>query len=501
MVNQDTNNSRQAAWVAVGSFFSFIVGIVSPMILSRFLDKSDYGTYKQVMYIYTTLLTVFTLGLPKAYAYFLPKYSIEYSKDIISKITKIFFILGSIFSLFLLVFAGPISILMNNTDLKGALLLFSPTPLLLLPTLGLDAIYASFRKTKYLAFYTIFTRILTVFSTVLPVVIFKGNYVHAIIGFDIASLITCMLAIYFKSWPVAEVPKHKSDLTYRKIFNFSLPLLYASLWGMIIASSNQFFISRYFGNEVFADFSNGFMDLPFVGMILGSISAILLPVFSGMTTESSVDKDCFFVWKSALYKSAKLIFPMQIFCIFFAQLMMTCMYGDIYVGSSVYFQIKCFSGLFTIIPFYPIILAIGKTKEYANVHLLMACVLVVSEYAVCKTIHSPVCIAIVSEFFHLVKIYLVMHIVASFVQKNLAELLYPKYMIKILSVSIISGVATYLSVYTLEFDKFILLIISSIIFILFYLVLCWIFKISYQDILGGLMGKNSRLQVLFRIIP
>ena len=97
-----TSNSKQAAWVAIGSFFSFIVSIISSMILSRFFDKGDYGTYKQVMYVYSTLLAVFTLGLPKAYAYFLPKYATNYSRDIISKVTKIFFILGAAFSLFLL---------------------------------------------------------------------------------------------------------------------------------------------------------------------------------------------------------------------------------------------------------------------------------------------------------------------------------------------------------------------------------------------------------------
>ena len=145
MLTEQTSNSRQAAWVAIGSFFSFIVGIVSPMILSRYFDKADYGTYKQVMYVYNTLLTIFTLGLPKAYAYFLPKYATEYSRDIISKVTKIFFVLGAVFTLFLLCFAGPIARVMNNPDLKTALVVFSPTPFLFFSFLGLDAIYASFR--------------------------------------------------------------------------------------------------------------------------------------------------------------------------------------------------------------------------------------------------------------------------------------------------------------------------------------------------------------------
>ena len=329
MTSNQTSNSRQAAWVAIGSFFSFIVGIVSPMILSRYFDKADYGTYKQVMYVYNTLLTIFTLGLPKAYAYFLPKYATEYSRDIISKVTKIFFVLGAVFTLFLLCFAGPIAKVMNNPDLKMALVVFSPTPLLLLPTMGLDAIYASFRKTKYLAYYTIVTRLLTIVCIVLPVVLFSGNYIQAIIGFDVASLITFFLALYLKSWPVKYVQQRKSDLTYKEIFKFALPLLYASLWGMIIASANQFFISRYYGNETFAEFSNGFMELPFAAMILGSISAVLLPIFSGMDRGDGMGIETLKIWNSALLKSAKLIFPMLIFSVFFAEPIMTCMYGDL----------------------------------------------------------------------------------------------------------------------------------------------------------------------------
>lgn len=97
MSSQQISNSRQAAWVGIGSLFSFVVGIISPMILSRYFDKGDYGTYKQVMYVYNTLLTIFTLGLPRAYAYFLPKYTEEYSRDIINKVTRIFLCLELFF--------------------------------------------------------------------------------------------------------------------------------------------------------------------------------------------------------------------------------------------------------------------------------------------------------------------------------------------------------------------------------------------------------------------
>ena len=68
-----SNNSSQATWIALGQFCAYAIGIVSPMILCRYFDKCDYGTYKQVMFVYNTLLTIFTLGLPRAYSYFIPQ--------------------------------------------------------------------------------------------------------------------------------------------------------------------------------------------------------------------------------------------------------------------------------------------------------------------------------------------------------------------------------------------------------------------------------------------
>ena len=91
------------------------------MILSRYFDKADYGTYKQVMYVYNTLLTVFTLGLPKAYSYFLPRVNPQEAKDLINKITRLFFLLGGVFSI--LLFLGA-SLIPQKSGFGNCLTLF-----------------------------------------------------------------------------------------------------------------------------------------------------------------------------------------------------------------------------------------------------------------------------------------------------------------------------------------------------------------------------------------
>lgn len=496
---ESTNNSRQAAWVAIGSFFSFLVGIISPMVLARYFDKADYGTYKQVMYVYNTLLSVFTLGLPKAYAYFLPKYATRYSKDIINKITSIFTVLGLVFSVVLFAGSGLIASFLNNPDLKKALMIFAPTPLFLLPTMGLDGIFASFRQTKYLALYTVLTRLLTIICIILPVILFDGNYIHAIIGFDIASLLTCLIALSIRTLPIRHEPCEKSDLSYRSIFDFSLPLFYASMWGMIISSANQFFISRYYGAEVFADFSNGFMEIPFVGMVIGAVGTVLLPVFSEMDSGNGMNSNAMQLWNSAMIKSAKIIFPMLVYGVFFAKVLMTCMYGDNYSQSTIYFQIKNISSLLYIIPFAPIILAIGKTKQYANVHMIIAFIIVIAEYLVVKTLDSAVYVAVVSEICQALKIYLLMKIISKYASKSIFELLPLRSLTKVLCAAILSGAMSFIIIEFVAVNKFVILIVGFIIYLLMYYGLCWMFQISYRDIFKSLL--KDKLFNVYKMLP
>ena len=166
------------------------------------------------------------------------------------------------------------------------------------------------------------------------------------------------------------------------------------------------------------------------------------------------------IWNSALLKSAKLIFPMLIFSVFFAETIMTCMYGNLYSGSAIYFIIKNLSGLFVIIPFYPIILAIGKTKAYAHVHMVIAFVVVVSEYLVCKTCDSAVYVAVTSEICHLLKIWLLMRVIAHYAHRKVIDLVSPKVMGLLLLVSVLASLPPFLLFKFIEIDKWLSLFFS-----------------------------------------
>lgn len=486
-------------WVAIGQFCAYAIGIISPMILSRYFDKGDYGTYKQVMYVYSTLTTVFTFGIPRAYSYFIPRVALGESRDVIRKITNIFICIGVFFSALLFLGSPLIAQLLKNPDLEIALKYFSPTPLFLMPVVGLDCILASYKNTQLLARYSISTKVFTLICIVLPVILFKGTYVHAIIGFDIASFITFLLALYLRNIPTKGIATEKTTVTTQDILRFSVPLMVASIWIMIFQSANQFFVSRYYGNEVFAEFSNGFIEFPIIPMVVNSVATVLMPVFSSMVVKDKTGIKN--VWVSALSKSVKITYPMAVFSVVFSTLIMKCFYGDIYQSSGVYFLIKNIEGFFAIIPFYPILLALGKTKEYSNIHLAMALAIIPLEYLIVKLGLPATMVGVVFVLCSFTKVVLQFIIVSRSVNLSFRDLIPYKDMLMVGIFAAISTILPYIFVaHHSEINKFLLLVLSGIIFMTIYYALCWLMKITYKDILDGYLRK-SKLSGLVKLIP
>ncbi|WP_341221454.1 oligosaccharide flippase family protein [Polaribacter atrinae] len=493
MSNKD-NNTLQTFWVLAGSLAAFSFSIISSMILSRYFDKSDYGTYKQVMYVYSTFLIIFTLGLPKAFSYFLPRVEKNQAKSLISKINMVLITLGVLMSLFIFLGADIIASALNNKDLAKPLKYFALVPLFMLPTMGLEGILATYKRTKFLAYYNISTRILMLLCVVLPVLVFKGNVNSAIIGFTVASFFSFLLALYFKFLPLKNEVKNITDVKYKEILQYTIPIMFAGIWGIVARSSDQFFISRYFGNEVFADFANGSLELPFITMIISATAIVLSPIFSKKIFDNgeNLKNEIITLWLSVFSKSAKLIYPLVIFFFCFADIFMVLLYGEKYVSSGIYFRIKLIVNLFTLIAYGPLILNIGGQKFYYKAHMYSAFIVVFLEWISVYTIKSPIAIALISVICQIGKIFVMLWFVSRYFKIKLVDLFPVKLIANLIipSVLILSLTRYFMIEY---FDNnIIILSVSALIYLL--LMTGWIVykKIDYYSIIKPILSKLKK---------
>lgn len=371
---KEKSNFNQAVWLGISQASAFLLAFVSSAILSRYFDKTDYATYKQVMYVYATLQTVFTAGLPGVFSYFIPRLNPGQGKTLVNKITTIFFILGLLFSLLLFLSSGLIASILENPDLTLAIKVFSPFPLLTIPTMGIEGIYTALKETKFIAIYQTISKLAMLICIVVPVLFFKGNYISAIIGWGIASFITFLVAMWMKYRPYVGIRKELIPGMYKMVFSYSLPLMGSSLVGLILHSGNQFFISRYYGTAAFANFSNGFIPLPFVAMVTGSVKSVLLPVFSKSQSQGKIG-EAVQTYNNAVNQSIIIIYPLVIFFMIFANQIVTILFSDRYIESGIYLQISLCKDLIEVFPYFAILMAFGKSNIYFLIHLICALLL------------------------------------------------------------------------------------------------------------------------------
>lgn len=499
-----TNNTKQAAWVALGSIFSYCFTIISSMVLSRFFTKADYGTYQQVLYVYNTLLMVFTLGLPKAYSFFLPRVNNSQAKDVINKITILFFCLGAIFSLTIFFGSSLIARILNNAELTKALKIFSLVPFLMLPTMGVEGILATYKKAKYIAVYTALTRSIMLLCVILPVVVWGGGYREALIGFTVASICAFIIALYLKYMPVRSENKQESDVSYKSILQFSFPLLLASIWGILINSTDQIFISYYFGKETFAEFSNGAIELPFATLIISATSTVLIPLFSKQVSSGGdYEKEVLITWTSVFKKATMLIYPILIFCILDSTLIMSVLYGRAYEVSGNYFAIKVISNFVKVVPYASILIALGAVSYYSKLHMIMFLVLVPLEWMSVLLFKNPLVITIVHTLCVVMLGIFFIRYIAQKLKVSIKQIVPTNLILKLIIGSsvvflitrlltqlLFTGIDIKSDIFNLRME-IIMLFVDIVIYTILFLIFIRFFKVDYKSIIRPLLSKRN----------
>lgn len=491
MSNKNSSNFNQALWLGLGQIGTFAVTFLSAAILSRYLDKEDYGTYRQILYVYVTLMSIFTVGLPSVFSYFIPRLNTNQQKTLISSLNKIFLILGALFSVTLYVLSSPIAELLKNPELAIGLKIFSPFPLFTLPALGVEGIYTALRKTKSVAIYQVFSRTLMLILIVLPVILFEADYKLAVIGWGIASFITFLVAMYMKNKPYVKIDKELIPNMYKTIFNYSLPLMGAFIAGFFISSADQFFISRYYGTEAFAEYSNGSLSIPIVAVVAASIKSVLVPIFSKADNEGTIS-DAVQVYVNAVNKSINLVFPVIIYAVFFAKVIVVIIYGSKYEASSSYMRYHLIRDFLEVLPYFSVFLALGMSRIYLYMHIVGAFYVWIFGFIVVKSgLDASMIVLVRTMFYVFCTIFAMIYL---YKKKNINLL--PKEILKqIFIVLVHSSICAYLTFIGASFlglnnlEPVVTLVITISMFYILIVITGYLIKINYLESAFRLLKK------------
>ncbi|MBK8372223.1 MAG: oligosaccharide flippase family protein [Saprospiraceae bacterium] len=393
--------------------------------------------------------------------------------------------LGLLFSTFLWLGAPLVSGFFGNEQMVSGLRKFAIVPILLLPTLGLDGIFASYQQTHLLAIYNTLNRILMLVCIVVPVIWIENSTDMAINGWIAASILNFGLAMWFRNLPFKGVVSQKSNISTNELFNYSIPLVIASVWGIVLTYSDQYYISHYFGAEVYAEYSNGFIEIPFVGVISSSIAVVLIPIFSKYNFNSSDKSIIVEIWKNSISKSILLIIPITAFCFIFSSEIINFIFSNKYQNSSLFFKSKSILNFFNVVNFMPILLSIGATKFYARIHIFLALLSWIAGYIVYYLFGDPYFNALISITISILAVLIVGKFVLKKTNTHLLEIFDVKKYLTLLLISFVLSISINYVINNSIFS----LIFGFIIFSVSILVIDNFLNLGYKSILSPFVKK------------
>lgn len=341
-----------------------------------------------------------------------------------------------------------------------------------------------------MAGYVLISRAFMIACVVLPVVVFDAGVSGAIAGFVLASLVTCVAGQKLSSVPFRNVSPVKSRLTVRELLRFSMPVFVSSMYGFVIGSASQFFVSRYLGVEDFALFANGYRELPLAGMIIGAAAGVLLPEFSRMSVEGADGGQFVRLWQAAVLKSSAIIYPLSVFCCVFAPEIICLLYGEGYREAAGLFRIVTLVNLARIMPYAPVLFALGRGKAFARAHLVTALLIVGLELWCVMVFPSLWAIAAIATGCTFFCLFLLMTTTARVLGTSLAGLMPWRMLTIVLLVSAAACTAARLAVLLTGMTHHLVVVsVGFAVYLSLYLPFAQRAGIRYMELFGPVLAK------------
>lgn len=350
--------------LSVGKLLTSAVGLISAMVLTRVLTVRDYATFNQTLLAYKFAAPLLMLGLPSALYFFLPGEK-KRARGILLENLLLLAIMGGVFSLFLLL--GGTHLLawrFRNPDLIQTLRILIPYPLFVLPASALAACLMARDRPALIVTYNVSSRLVMIAAVVIPCLVWRTPSV-ALVGTVLGAGVVAYpaLKLMFEACGHTEWRPTWGGMWAQ--LRYSVPLGFASMIEAMMMGLDKFIVASMCTAEAFAVFAVGAVEIPLIGVVTGSLTAVLIPEFAGLYKQERYG-DMLALWQKAMVRSAVLILPVMAYLLAMAPEVMRVFFSDKYADSVAVFRVYLLLLPIRITSYGAVFLATGNTPRLVN---------------------------------------------------------------------------------------------------------------------------------------
>ncbi len=362
MSSVSKKSGTNAFVLMLSKVITLFLSMMTSMILARTLDLDEYGTYSELLTVSSIAVSIFSLGLPNALNYFLPRCKDENEKR---KFINFYFLLITVLSLVLMCVMGlvnkPIAAYYHNTRLitYSYFLILVPWTKLVISSRSnlLVAEGMVTREMIYCVLNGVFLSLISVLT-----IFNRSNFDIYIVSYVLIEGVFAIM-VYFEAFWLSGKKFHFEITTSRikELLIFTIPLGLSTAISTISLDLDKMVIGYVMDEASVAIYANAGKELPF-SLISTSFTAVFLPkiVLWVKNKQTTVAISC---WKDIM----EINYIILSFCvaasIVFAPQIISLLYSEVYLGGVNIFRIYSLTLLLRITYWAMFLNAFGRTQE------------------------------------------------------------------------------------------------------------------------------------------
>lgn len=325
----------------MGRAFAFGGTFMIPLVLARVFDQAQFGTYKQLLLVYSTLYAVAPLGMSESLYYFLPREPRRAGPYVAN--TMLSLVAAGLGSLALLVAGGSrLAADLGNGGIAPHLFRVGAFTGLMLVTAPLETVMIARRRYPQAAWTYAASDLGRAAFLAVPAAL-TGSLVWL---FDGALLFAALRLGFTLAYLRRELGRDlRPELGALRVqLAYALPFGAAALVSIAQDTYHQYVVASHFGVAAFAIYSVGCLQVPLVDFIAGPAGNV---VMVGMS-ELRQDQDAVLgLWHETTRHLALVFVPLVALLEVVAKDLIVALFTPLYAESVPIFRLWCLTILFS----------------------------------------------------------------------------------------------------------------------------------------------------------
>ena len=320
---------RPALLIMSGRTLAFAATFFIPVVLVRIFDPTQFGTYKQLFLVFSTVNLIAQVGMASSLYYFVPRAAHDAGRFVAN--SQLFLGTAGLAGFGVLVFAAPkLAHWLSNSELSRYLPWIGLYLFLMMLSASLEIVLIARGKYFWASACYALSDLARAAAFILPVILFRQLEWLLKGAVAVAFLRVVLTLFYFRREFRGSFKPNR--VLFQGQMAYALPFAAAIFVDILQASLPQYAVSHWFNPATFAIFSVGCLQIPLVDFAASPTSDVMMVKMQERLSEGNKPA-VLAIWHDTTWKLAVLFFPLVVFCVVAARQIIVLLYTVRYEAS------------------------------------------------------------------------------------------------------------------------------------------------------------------------